>query len=127
MTFLRTEKIKNFKFDKDTPKNYQIIGYYDTTLKLWYNGWGLYVNKEVSDWYKKSKELLAYSIDIDKHQSMTNIEKVIIRYILTNTKLYISEKKTQLYLILAILIYLSKAKRYGYSRENDILTYAIEI
>jgi len=129
--FLQMERKKQFfrgkEFTKDHNK-YQIIGFYDITLKLWYNAWGLSGTEGYKNFLNKSKQLLMYGIDIEKNSSLQHIERIIIRYIFTNPKLYICERKTQLYLILAIIIYFTKAKYYGRSTdENNIITYYIEL
>ena len=42
--------------------------------------------------------------------SKSEAEKALIKSILVNSKFYITEKKTQLYVILALIMYLTKAK-----------------
>jgi hypothetical protein len=125
INFLKIEKIKIEHNDK---KNYQIIGIFDSSLKIWYNAWALYVDKNTMDNYKKSKELLAYALNIESSMPGISVEiKCIIRHILVNSKFHLSEKKTQLDLILAIILYLTKARQYGITRQNNIYIYFIQI
>jgi len=105
----------------------QIIGYYDIKTKIWYSGWSFYTTYNF-DQYKKSKELLNYAIDIDIHLPSINDKiKMIIKYILTSSKIYIYEEDIQLDLILAIIIYFSKAKKIYKFNTNNINRYNILI
>jgi hypothetical protein len=77
--------------------------------------------------YKKSKDLLLYALNIprDMH-GVKDSEKLIIMSILINSKFYVSERKTQLDIILAIITYLTKSKNYYYIPKDDLRFYIIE-
>lgn len=125
INFLKIDKIKIENNDK---QKYQIIGIFDSSLKIWYNAWALYVDKNTIDNYKKSKELLVYALNIESSMPGISIEiKCIIKHILINSKFYLSERKTQLNLILAVILYLTKAKQYGITRQNNVYIYFIQI
>jgi hypothetical protein len=125
INFLKIDKIKIENNDK---QKYQIIGIFDSSLKIWYNAWALYVDKNTIDNYKKSKELLVYALNIESSMPGISIEiKCIIKHILVNSKFYLSERKTQLNLILAVILYLTKAKQYGITRQNNVYIYFIQI
>ena len=105
----------------------QIIGYYDQKTNIWYSGWSFYDPNKFEQ-YKKSKELLNYAINIDKNLPGINDNiKMIIKYILTSSKIYIYDKDIQLELILAVIVYFSKAKKIYNFNTNSIKRYQIEI
>ena len=114
-------------FDKDDDnKKLQIIGYYDKKTNIWYNAWSFYDPINFNQ-YKKSKELLNYAINIDNN--LPGVEsgiKMIIKYILTNSKIYI-EENIQLEIILSIIVYFLKAKKIKYSTNNKIVKYEVLI
>jgi hypothetical protein len=102
----------------------QFIGAFDKRNKIWYNGWGIYDPNNFQK-YTKSRELLEYGINIDKYIHKSLEEKAIIRSILLNSKFYITEKKTQLDLILSIITYFTKAKRIYKIKNDDLFFYCI--
>lgn len=105
----------------------QIIGHYDQKTNIWYSGWSFYDPNNFEQ-YKKSKELLNYAINIDKNLPGINDNiKMIIKYILTSSKIYIYDKDLQLELILAVIVYFSKAKKIYDFNTNSIKRYQIEI
>ena len=105
--------------------NYHIIGIYDKKNKIWYNAWGLYTeykNQIEYNKYKKSKDLLIYALKLEKdNNSITDTEKMLLRYILVNAKIYITEKRTQLDIIISTIAYLIKAKKYDYISNNNLI------
>lgn len=102
----------------------QFIGAFDKYNKIWYNGWAIYDPNHFQK-YAKSRELLQYGINIDKYIHKPLEEKAIIRSILLNSKFYITEKKTQLDLILAIITYLTKANRIFKIKNGNLFFYCI--
>jgi hypothetical protein len=108
--------------------NYHIIGVYDKEQKIWYNAWSL-IGYPINsfDLYKKSKDLLLYALNIPKDMhGVKDSEKLIIMSILINSKFYITERRTQLDVVLAIITYLTKAKNYYYIPKDDLRFYIIE-
>jgi hypothetical protein len=104
-------KINNNKNNLELEK-YNIIGIFDNSLNIWYNGWAIYDIKN-KDVYKKSKELLLYGINIERDlNGKLNIEKAIIKSILVNSKFYINDKDIQIKIIISLIAYLIKAKTY---------------
>ena len=108
--------------------NCHIIGIYDKSQNIWYNAWSLTgFPTSSNDLYKKSKDLLLYALNIPKDMhGVKESEKLIIMSILINSKFYISERKTQLDMILAIITYLTKAKNYYYIPKDDLRFYIVE-
>lgn len=110
-------KIPKKTFDKTGKINpdYQIIGLYDKTQNIWYNAWGLYNLEDNYNLYKKSKELLQYALNLERDLKGISPEiKTIIRYILISSKIYVTERSTQLNLILALIMYMTKPKVWGW-------------
>jgi len=104
-----------------------IIGMFDKSTNIWYNGWAIYDNDN-SEKYKKSKELLLYALNIERDMHIKNIiEKAMIKSILINSKFYICEKKLQLNLIVALISYFIKAKSYGIFKSGSIYIYTMEV
>jgi hypothetical protein len=100
-------------------KNRQILGYYDTKNKLWYNSWAIASTDKIKkNFFKKSKELLIYALDIDTNLSISEPLRVIIKSILVSSKIIIQEK-LQLDLILAISMYLLKTDYITREIEHD--------
>ena len=64
----------------------------------------------------KSKEILHFLIDVDKKE----IEYTIIKSLMLNPKIYITEYKTQLEVIIAIFLYLSKSDSYYHFVRNNL-------
>jgi hypothetical protein len=116
--------LKLSKANDDRP--YQIIGIFDDNNKLWYNGWAIY-DPDHSGLYAKSRELLQYGLEIHKHIQKTNEEKAIIRSILVNSKFFISEKKIQLDLIVAIITYFTKTRCYNILKNDKLYIYCIYV
>ena len=70
----------------------------------------------------KSKDLLIYALNLEKdNNSITDTEKMLLRYILVNAKIYITEKRTQLDIIISTIAYLIKAKKYDYISNNNLI------
>ena len=104
-----------------------IIGMFDTTLKIWYNGWAIY-DPDHGDKYKLSKDLLIYGLNIERDMfAKSDVEKAMIKSMLVNSKFYINEKKTQLNVILALITYFLKAKSYSVVSMGSIWIYLIEV
>jgi hypothetical protein len=113
----------------NTFSNLQIIGIFDKVQKIWYNGWSIYNDEPwLVPSFKKSKEVLQYALNIEKDTGgLSQEEKIMIRSILTNSKFYINEKKTQLYVILAIVAYVTKAKKWGALNFGKLRYYYVEL
>jgi hypothetical protein len=110
--------------------SYHIIGVHDINQKLWFNAWALTeFDENKRKQMIKSKELLNYALNIENDISSTynNIEKIIIKTILINSKFYINEKETQLDVILSVICYLTKATDIRYIESNHIFIYYIKI
>jgi hypothetical protein len=111
-------------------ETYHIIGVHDINKKLWFNAWALTeFNENKRKQMIKSKELLNYALNIENDISSTynNIEKIIIKTILINSKFYINEKETQLDVILSVICYLTKATDIRYIKSSNISIYYIKI
>ncbi len=120
--FYKIPQLRLEKTEKINP-NYQIIGLYDKIQNIWYNAWGLYNPESNYNLYRKSKELLQYALNIERDlKGISPAIKSIIRYILTSSKIYITERKTQLDLILALIMYMIKPKVWGWIKlgSNEI-------
>lgn len=103
----------------------QIIGFFDIDNKIWYNAWAIYNETNIKQ-YKKSVDLLKYIINIEKDLQISNtFEKMIIKYIICSSKIYIYEKKTQLHLILALLTYFIHANSWNVIKKDNVLIYVI--
>ena len=107
-----------------TTKKMCLVGAYDTDQKIWYNGWAL-ANNINPEYNKKSKQLLQYAIDIAIEPN--DISQIIVRYIFTNSKLYIQEKIIQLRLIIAVSLFYMKAISWTRTRLGSIIYYHAEI
>lgn len=121
--------------------NRQVIGFFDNKYKIWYNAWSMTTLPEViinfsknknveldKDLYRVSNDLLKYGLNINKDlQSVEADRRYLIKTILTNSKFYINEKKTQLDIILAIIAYLIKAKKVYYINDSNVFIYIVEI
>ena len=115
-------KIPEIQYDisEKIKPNYQVIGLYDKTHKIWYNAWGLYNIEKNYHLYKKSKELLHYALNIERDLKGISPEiKAIIRYILVNSKIYVTERITQLNLVLALIMYMIKPRVWGWIKFGD--------
>lgn len=114
INFYKIPKIRFVQSEKSVP-NYQVIGLYDKTQNIWYNAWGLYNSEKNYNLYKKSKELLLYALNLERDLKGISPEiKTIIRYILTSSKIYVTERSTQINLILALIMYMIKPKVWGW-------------
>ena len=123
---LEKKNTSNTNNEENDILKYSIIGYYDKKTNIWYNAWSIYDNLYY-DQYKLSKKLLIYALDIEKN--LSNIDsyiKIIIRYILTSSKIYITEQ-IQLEIILSIITYFSKAKNIIRREINNIIKYYVYI
>ena len=99
----------------------QMIGIFDNNKKIWFHAWSMYDIKININRYKSSRLLLDYAINIDKNMSISEEYKILVRSMLVNSKFYITEKKTQLYLLLAVILYLIGAKKWGmYAIDKNI-------
>jgi hypothetical protein len=94
------------KNNNDISVEYHLIGIYDKSLKIWYNAWALnnFNSKEI----KISKLLLDHLLNSDIEYNIKKNSLLIIKSIMCNSKIYITEYKTQLELILAIFIYYTR-------------------
>ena len=102
---------------------HHLIGVFDIKLKLWYNGWALEGYQNTIQ-LAKSKELLNYIINYDNNNNNINRNvHIIVKSIVCSSKIYISEKKTQLDLIIAIFLYLSKINMFYIEINNDLVYY----
>lgn len=107
--------------------NLHIIGIFDNTTNTWYNAWAIHSNIKQYKYYKKSRDLLKYSLNIDI--DMTSIgynNNIILRSILLNSKIYITEKELQIEIILSIITYLLKANSYSILKKDSLDYYIIE-
>jgi hypothetical protein len=126
LNYINLDKNLNILINVKNNISYQIIGYYDKKTDIWYNGWSIY-DDLYNNQYKKSKELLIYALNIEINLSnINNNIKMIIRYILTSSKIYIKED-LQLEIILSVITYLCKAKKIIYFNTNNISQYYIQI
>jgi hypothetical protein len=124
--------IKLSKLDITTPYNktddIHIIGFFDISQHMWYHAWAMTLSIHKESYYKKSKELLKYALDMDINKNGISVSEIpIIKSMLVNSKFYISEKRTQLDIIIALITYLLKAKRYYIEKDNNFVIYYIEI
>jgi hypothetical protein len=120
-------KLKNYQPNQIYLEKTNIIGFYDSSKNIWYNGWAIYDN-ENTEKYKKSKELLLYAINIERDLHIKNIiEKTMIKSILINSKFYINEEELQLNIIVALIAYFIKAKSYGIFKSESIYIYTMEV
>jgi hypothetical protein len=111
-------------------ETYYIIGVHDKNQNIWFNAWALTeFDNDKRKQMTKSKELLNYALNIENDISSVynNIEKIIIKTILVNSKFYINEKETQLDVILSIICYLTKATDIRYTQSSQIFIYYIKI
>lgn len=106
-------------------KNIQIIGVYDIKNKIWYNAWALYdPTKHNMKFYSKSKELLMYSINLEKDMNgIPLVDRSIIKYMLISSKIYITEEKIQLDILIATIIYLIKSSGWMRMIKNNLIYY----
>jgi hypothetical protein len=105
-----------------------IMGLFDPTTKIWYNGWAIVSHSQYSIYYKKSKELLLYGINLENiNNEIPNYQKIIIKNILINSKFYINERYTQLYVIIAIISYLMKAVQIFRLKKDKYFIYMCKI
>jgi len=112
-------------------EKFHLIGVFDKSLKIWYNAWTLN-NYDTTD-INLSKELLIYFINY-KINIHNNIIMNIIKSIMCNSKIYLTEYKTQLQLIIAIFLYYTKKNMffinkidnlfyfYAYNKDLSLLT-----
>jgi hypothetical protein len=123
--YIYFNKLKNRLMDKDDiDKQKNIVGIYDKSNKIWYNGWAI-VSTQYEN-YKKSKDLLMYALNIEKDMPGVNInEKALIKSILINSKFYIHERKLQLNVILSVIAYLLKAIKWTRLTEGDLDYYVM--
>ena len=113
--------------DESKIEKINIIGMYDDSLKIWYNGWSIYDDNNTNN-YKKSKDLLLYAINIERDMNgISTVEKAIIKSILINSKFYISEKTIQISVILSLIAYLIKAKNYSTVKSGSLNIYIMEV
>ena len=107
--------------------NLHIIGVYDTIDNIWYNGWSIFVCRSNLRYWNKSRELLKYAINLDVDMNYSNSIAIIIRSILINSKLLLSEPEIQIDIILSIITYLLKANSYSIVKKYNLLYYIIEV
>jgi hypothetical protein len=137
-TFIITENNLN--------TNIQIIGYYDIEKKLWFNAWAIYnhtpkYNKS-NDLHKRSKDLLTWALNLENDlNGILYTDKTIIRTIICSSKLYITDNfetsnanygiqakdSIQLEILLSVICYLTKAKKYTWGYKNNYATAYIQL
>jgi len=101
-----------------------LIGIFDKKLKIWYNAWSInnynIKDKNYNNYNNSlSKELLKYAIDAEIH-TIDDVIRNIIKSIICNSKIYITEYKTQLELIIAIFLYFTKKKLFIIEKQNNL-------
>jgi len=106
------------KSDKTNYNTKNLIGIYDESLHIWYNAWSLdnFDNKST----KLSKYILKYILDTNNTNSSTNITYSIIKSIICNSKIYITDEQTQIDLIVAIFMYYGKINKYNIEHNNNL-------
>ena len=107
--------------------NLHFIGIFDESTNMWYNAWALYTYNKEYRYYKKSRDLLKYSINMDIDTNNIDHINIILRSILINSKTYITEKDIQIDIILSIITYLLKAKSYSIIKKHNLNYYVVEI
>jgi hypothetical protein len=107
---IKKSKIQNdIDFDnKLKNKQVHLIGIFDKSLKIWFHAWCL-DNYDIIGPRKKSRDILEHFILYNFADIYVNS---IIKSIIYNPKIYITEYKTQLHFILAIFLYFSKINMY---------------
>ena len=114
----------NIEFDnKLKKKEIYLIGIFDKSLKIWHNAWALNNYSGDGD-IDMSRKFLIYFINREKSNFDTsfknNIINNIIKSIVCNSKIYITEYKTQLQLILAIFLFFTKKNMYNITKINNL-------
>jgi hypothetical protein len=112
--------------DESTQKKINIMGYYDSELKIWYNGWSIY-DPNNHERYELSQELLKYGLKIERDMVKSDAEKAIIKSILVNSRFFIEDEDIQINVILSLMTYLTNAKSYSVYKIGSISLYSIEI
>jgi hypothetical protein len=146
--YLNYLKLDTFTITTDykLDTNIQIIGYYDIEKKLWFNAWAMYhetpKDNKRNDLHKKSKDLLTWALNLENDlNGILYTEKTIIRTIICSSKLYITDnfEKTnanysiqakdsiQLEILLSVICYLTKAKKYAWGYQNNYATAYIQL
>ena len=108
-------KLEKKKFEiLEINKNLNFIGVYDESTNIWIHAWAIYTYIEQYNFYKKSRDLLKYAINMDIDTRNLDRNNIIVRSILINSKIYIdnNEKDLQLNIIVGVISYLLKAKSY---------------
>lgn len=91
--------------DIEEKYEYEILGYFDNTTKIWL--WGWIIPNLTSDMTSISRELLEYGLKLEP--TTINEEHVLIKSLLVNSRILI-EEDTTLGINLAIYSYLSRIK-----------------
>lgn len=122
---IKKNPVNDFKNEKNLPnENYQIIGLYDITNKIWYQGWAIFNNDKNNYYrYNKSKDLLKYALNIDRDFPISNNEKIIVRTMLINSKINIIDD-LQRDIILSVITFLIHAKNIvAHPNDKDNIIY----
>ncbi len=98
-----------------------LMGIFDRSLKIWYNAWAINNYSNIAS-ANLSKELLIYFINHKINTHNNNIIVNIVKSIICSSKIYITEYKTQLHLILAIFLYYTK-QNFFFIQKKDNLFY----
>jgi len=134
LNFLRLDRSTNDNLE-------QIIGYFDVEKKIWYNGWAIYSIDNKYDNHKKSKELLIYALNLENDlTAFSEPEKQIIKSIVCSSKIFITDDienienadeilnySIQLQIILSIICYLTKAKKFRTYYINNMFIFKIQL
>ena len=134
--YLKLESISFGQTSEDP--NMQVIGYYDNSLKIWYNAWAICDSSgEKMSVHKKSKELVIYGLNLENDLfSVSNAEKMMIKSIICNSKIFINDmtseidysESLQMQIILSVICYLTKAKKIKSSVSNSgLIIFKIEV
>jgi len=99
-------------------KEVHLIGIFDKSLKIWYNSWSLNNYSGIGS-TNLAKELLIYFIKSEANIN-NNIIWNIIKSIVCNSKIYITENKTQLQLIIAIYLYFTKKDMFRLQKLDNL-------
>lgn len=127
LKFLSLPYIK-VNFDQiSVDNNFQYIGIFDDSSNIWYNAWSIYTDKKIIHSYKSSRDLLKYAINLDIDLNNYNSDIIVIlRSILINSKIFLTNKNIQIELLLAIITYYINSKSYSVIKSNNLFYYIVE-
>jgi hypothetical protein len=132
LNYLKLDILTGYVDEVIGNSNIQTIGYYDLEKNLWFNAWAIYNetpkdNKRI-DIHKKSKDLLSWALNLENDlNGIPHTEKTIIKTIICSSKLYITDSlelphptdSIQLEILLSVLCYLTKAKKFNWSYNKN--------